>query len=96
MRFVYIVIGALALASLAALKENAYIMMALIFLFLFLFAISEKWYIGLIGKIKNLDNKFVILSTEILLFIFIFIVFFSLYYTGNFLDIPGIKDAFMK
>lgn len=96
LRFIYIIIGALALASLVALKENAYIIMALVLFFLFLFAIREKWYIGLIGKIKNLDNKFVILSTEILLFVFIFIVFFSLYYTGNFLDLPGIKDAFMK
>ncbi|CAG0962306.1 hypothetical protein METP3_00907 [Methanosarcinales archaeon] len=96
MRFLYIVIGALALASLVALKENAYIIMALVFFFLFLFAIREKWYSGLIGKIKNLDNKFLILPTEMLLFIFIFIVFLSLYYTGNFLDLPGIKDAFMK
>ena len=96
MRFLYIVIGALALASLVALKENAYIIMALVIFFLFLFAIREKWYSDLIGKIKNLDNKFLILSTEMLLFIFIFIVFFSLYYTGNFLDFTGMKDAFMK
>ncbi|CAG0962071.1 MAG: hypothetical protein MPEBLZ_03869 [Candidatus Methanoperedens nitroreducens] len=96
MRFLYIVIGALALASLVALKENAYIIMALVVFFLFLFAIREKWYSDLIGKIKNLDNKFLILSTEMLLFIFIFFVFFSLYYTGNFLDFTGMKDAFMK
>ena len=96
LRFIYIVIGALALASLAALKENAYIIMALIFFFLFLFAIREKWFNGLIGKIKELDNKLLILFTEKLLFIFIFIVFFSLYYTGNFLDIAGMKDAFIK
>ncbi|VVB52629.1 Uncharacterised protein [uncultured archaeon] len=76
MRFLYIVIGALALASLVALKENAYIIMALAIFFLFLFAIREKWYSGLIGKIKNLDNKFLVMSTEMLLFIFIFIVFF--------------------
>ena len=95
-RFIFIVIGALALASLAALKENAYIIMALAFFFLFLFAIREKWYNGLIGKIKSLDNKLLILFTEMLFFIFIFIVFFSLYYTGNFLDLSGMKDAFMK
>ncbi|MDD5363683.1 MAG: TIGR03663 family protein, partial [Ignavibacteria bacterium] len=96
LRFIYIVIGALALASLAALKENAYIIMALGSFFLFLFAIREKWYNGLIGKIKRLDNKLLILFTEKLFFVFIFIVFFSLYYTGNFLDLSGMKDAFMK
>jgi len=96
LRFIYIVIGALALASLAALKENAYIIMALAFFFPLLFAIREKWYNGLIGKIKRLDNKLLILFTEMLFFIFIFIVFFSLYYTGNFLDLSGMKDAFMK
>jgi uncharacterized protein (TIGR03663 family) len=96
LRFIYIVIGALVLASLAALKENAYIIMALAFFFLLLFAIREKWYNGLIGKIKHLDNKLLILFTEMLFFIFIFIVFFSLYYTGNFLDLSGMKDAFMK
>ena len=96
LRFIYIVIGALVLASLAALKENAYIIMALAFFFLLLFAIREKWYNGLIGKIKRLDNKLLILFTEMLFFIFIFIVFFSLYYTGNFLDLSGMKDAFMK
>ncbi|CAG1006861.1 hypothetical protein METP1_03386 [Methanosarcinales archaeon] len=96
LRFIYIVIGALALASLAALKENAYIIMALGFFFLLLFAIREKWYNGLIGKIKRLDNKLLVLFTEKLFFIFIFIVFFSLYYTGNFLDLSGMKDAFMK
>lgn len=95
-RFIYITIGALALASLAALKENAYIMMALILFFLFLLIIREKWYEGLIGKIKYVDNKTLIMFCEILLFIFIFLVFFSLYYTGNFLDFPGMKDAFMK
>ena len=46
MRFLYIVIGALSLASLVALKENAYIIMALVIFFLFLFAIREKWYSG--------------------------------------------------
>jgi predicted membrane-bound mannosyltransferase len=96
LRFVYIVIGALALASLAALKENVYIIMALIFFFLFLFAIREKWYRGLIGKIKCFDNNLLILFSEKLFFIFLFIVFFSLYYTGSFLDFPGIKDAFLK
>ncbi|HWQ95972.1 MAG TPA: flippase activity-associated protein Agl23, partial [Candidatus Methylomirabilis sp.] len=96
LRFVYIIIGALALASLVALKENAYIMMALVFFFLVLMVIREKWYIGLAGKIKYLDNKMLILFTEMLFFIFIFLVFLSLYYTGNFLDIPGIKDALVK
>lgn len=95
-RFFYIIIGALALASLAALKENAYIMMALLSFFLFLIMIREKWYAGLIGKIRHPDNKISILFVETVLFLFTFIIFFSLYYTGNFLDVTGMKDAFMK
>jgi predicted membrane-bound mannosyltransferase len=96
MRFVYIIFGMLALASLAALKENAYIIMALIFFFIFLLAVKEKWYDGLLGKIKHPDTKTLIVLTEMLFLIFIFLVFFSLFYTGNFLDIQGMKDAFMK
>lgn len=96
MRFFYIIIGALALASLAALKENAYIIMALAFFFLILLFIREKWYVGLMGKIKCREKKKLILFAEILFFIFLFVVFFSLYYTGNFLYIAGMKDAFMK
>ncbi len=96
LRFFYIIIGAFALASLAALKENAYIIMALAFFFLILLFIREKWYVGLVGKIKCRDTKTLIISVEILFFIFLFIVFFSLYYTGNFLNIAGMKDAFMK
>ncbi len=96
LRFFYIVIGALALASLAALKENAYIIMALVFLFLVLLFIREKYYVGLMGKIKCRDKKILILFAEILFFILLFIVFFSLYYTGNFLYFTGMKDAFMK
>jgi uncharacterized protein (TIGR03663 family) len=96
LRFFYIIIGALALASLAALKENAYIIMALLFFFLVLLFIREKWYVGLMGKIKCRDRKIFILFAEILFFIFLFIVFFSLYYTGNFLNIAGMKDAFLK
>jgi uncharacterized protein (TIGR03663 family) len=95
-RLFYIVIGALALASLAALKENAYIIMALALFFLILLFMREKYYVGLMGKIKSRDKKILILFAEILCFILLFIVFFSLYYTGNFLYIAGMKDAFMK
>ncbi|MCX9082956.1 MAG: TIGR03663 family protein [Candidatus Methanoperedens sp.] len=96
LRFVYIIIGALALASLAALKENAYIIMALLSFFLFLLVIREKSYVGLMEKIKCRDKKIFIIFAEILFFIFIFIVFFSLYYTGNLFNITGMKEAFMK
>jgi len=54
-------------------------------------------YNGLMGKIKHLDNKTFIVFTEMLFFYFYFsYLFFILFYTGNFLDIHGIKDAFMK
>jgi predicted membrane-bound mannosyltransferase len=95
-KVIYIVIGALALSSLAALKENAYIAMALIGFFLFLLFIKEKYYKGIISKIKALDNGVLVVFTEGLFFIFIFIIFFSMYYTGNFLDLHGMKEAFMK
>ena len=95
-KVIYLVIGALALASFAALKENAYVAMALIGFFLFLLFIKEKYYKGLIGKIKALDNGVLVVFTEGLFFIFLFIIFFSMYYTGNFLDLHGMKEAFMK
>lgn len=95
-RILYLFIGAIALASLAALKENAYIIMALLAFFLFLLFIREKWYKGLYEKIRHPDNKTVVLLIETALFFALFIIFFSLYYTGNLLDPGGIKDAFMK
>jgi predicted membrane-bound mannosyltransferase len=95
-KVIFLVIGTLALASFAALKENAYVAMALIGFFLFLLFIKEKCYKGLIDKIKALDNGVLVVFTEGLFFIFIFIIFFSMYYTGNFLDPHGMKEAFMK
>jgi len=95
-KIIYLIIGALALASLAALKENAYVTMALIGFFLFILFIKEKSYKGLNSKIKALDNEVLVVFTEGLFFIFLFIIFFSMYYTGNFLDLHGIKVAFAK
>jgi len=95
-KVIYLVIGALALASLAALKENAYVAMALIGFFLFLLFIKEKCYNGLIYKIKALDNGVLVVFTEVILFIFVFLVFFSMYYAGSFLDIHGMNEAFAK
>jgi predicted membrane-bound mannosyltransferase len=96
LKVIYLVIGTLALASLAALKENAYVAMALIGFFLFLLFIKEKCYKGLIYKIKALDNGVLVVFTEVILFIFVFLVFFSMYYAGSFLDIHGMNEAFMK
>jgi len=95
-KVMYLVIGALALASFAALKENAYVAMALIGFFLFLLFLKEKCYKGLTGKIKSLDSAVFVIFTEVILFIFVFMIFFSLYYTGNFFDLQGMKEAFMK
>ncbi len=95
-RLTNIIVGAFALASLAALKENAYIMIALVLFFLFLLTLREKWLVGIGHKIKSGSNKILLLSVEVLLFIFLFLVFFSLYYTGNFLDAHGMQDAVMK
>jgi predicted membrane-bound mannosyltransferase len=95
-KVMYLVISALALASFAALKENAYVAMALIGFFLFLLFIKEKGHKGLTGKIKSLDNSVFVVFTEVILFIFVFLIFFSLYYTGNFLDFHGMNEAFAK
>ncbi len=95
-KVIYLIISALALASFAALKENAYVAMALIGFFLFLLFIKEKCYKGLIEKIKSLDNAVFVVFTEFIFFIFVFMIFFSLYYTGNFLDLHGMNEAFMK
>jgi len=95
-KVIYLIIGALALASFAALKENAYVAMALMGFFLFLLFIKEKCYKGLIGKIKSLDNAVIVVFTEFILFIFVFAILFSMYYTGNFLDLHGMNEAFIK
>jgi uncharacterized protein (TIGR03663 family) len=80
----------------AALKENAYIAMALIVLFLLLIFIREKWYRGFIDKLRKLDKTLLIASGEAIFFILVFLVIFSLYYTGKFLDIYGMYAAVDK
>lgn len=92
----YLFLGGAALASMAALKENAYITMVLIFLFLFLFFIRERWYKGMIGKIKSMDKKVFLVIAEGLLLIFVVLIVFSLFYTGKVLDLYGIKAAVEK
>lgn len=96
MRIFYLFLGAVSLASMAALKENAYIAMALIVLFLFLLFIRERGYRGLIGKIRRLDKKVSITAAEGLFFILVLLVVFSLYYTGKPLDIHGMYAAVEK
>lgn len=86
-RVFYLFSGAIALASMAALKENAYIMMALIVLFLLLLLVRER------GLIELRDKKLIILIAEGLFFVLVFLAAFSLYYTGNFFDIHGMKTA---
>ncbi len=95
-RIFYLFAGAFSLASMAALKENAYIAMALIVLFLLLIFIREKWYRGFIDKLRKLDKTLLIASGEAIFFILVFLVIFSLYYTGKFLDIYGMYAAVDK
>lgn len=92
MRLFYIFLGGAALASMAALKESAYIVMFLIFLFLVLLFIREKWYKGL--TVRN--KKVVPVIKEGLFFSLVLLVVFSLYYTGRILDFYGMKDAIEK
>jgi uncharacterized protein (TIGR03663 family) len=95
-RIFYLFSGAVALASMAALKENAYVSMVLIVLFLLLLFIREKGYTGLVGKIKKFDKKVLIIVAEGLFFILIFLVVFSLFYTGKLFDFYGMKTAVEK
>lgn len=90
-RIFYLAIGGIAISSMAALKENAYIIMALIALFLFLFFIREGWYRGLIERLKRPDKEFLIPVAEVLFLVIVILVVFSLFYTGKLLDISGMK-----
>jgi len=96
LRIFYLFLGALSLASMSALKENAYIAMALIALFLFLLFIRERWYKDLVGKIKRRDKRLMITVAEGVFFILVLLVAFSLFYTGKPLDIHGMFAAFEK
>ncbi|MDD5473057.1 MAG: TIGR03663 family protein [Candidatus Methanoperedens sp.] len=95
-RILYLFLGALALASMAALKENAYIAMVLIAFFLVLLFIRERGYIGLTGKIRRFDKKLMITAAEGIFFILVLLVAFSLFYTGKPLDIHGMYAAVEK
>ena len=92
-RIFYLAIGGIAISSIAALKENAYIIMALMALFLFLFFIREGWYRGLIERLKRPDKDLLIPVAEALFLVIVILVVFSLFYTGHLLDLSGMKDA---
>ena len=92
----YLFLAGVSLASMAALKENAYIAMGLILLFLFLFFIRERWYSGLFSKIRKLDKKVLIVAVEGVFFIIVVLVVYSLFYTGKVFDLYGMKVAFIK
>ncbi len=94
LRIFYLSLGGIALASMAALKENAYIAMALIGLFLFLIFIRERLYKGFVDKIKS--DKGLIIIAEGLFFVLVVMVVFSLFYTGKVFDIHGMQLAVEK
>lgn len=95
-RIFYLAIGGISLSSMAALKENAYITMALITLFIFLFFIRERYLRGIIDRIIRPDKEFIILIAEGVFLILVILVVFSLFYTGNILDIAGMKITVEK
>ncbi len=95
-RLFYLFLGASALAIMAALKENAYIAMAIIAFFLLLVFIRERAYKDLAGKFRRLDKKVLFITGEGLFFILVFLVVFSLFYTGKLLDFHGMYAAFEK
>ncbi len=96
MRGFYLFVAGLSLASMAALKENAYISIALIVFFLFLFFIREKWYKGLTEKLRGHDRRALIIVAEGFFLIMVFLIAFSLFYTGKILDLSGIWTAVEK
>jgi uncharacterized protein (TIGR03663 family) len=96
LRIFYLFLAAISLATMAALKENAYIAMALILFYLFLLFIREKGYRGLIAKMKMSDKKLLTVVLESIFFIFVFLIAFSLYYTGKPLELHGMYSAFEK
>ncbi len=96
LRIFYLFLAAISMASMAALKENAYIAMALIVFFLFLLFIREKGYQGLSARMKMFDKKLVAIVLESVFFIFVFLIAFSLYYTGKPLELHGMYAAFEK
>ncbi len=95
-RIFYLAIGGISISCIAALKENAYIIMPLIALFLFLFFIREKLYAGLMDKLKKPGSEFLVPLAELIFLIIVILVTFSLFYTGNILDISGMKIAVEK
>jgi uncharacterized protein (TIGR03663 family) len=96
LRVFYLFLGGAALVSIAALKENAYIMMALMAFFLLLLFIRQKWYKGLPGRLKSRDKQIFIPVAEGLFFIIVVLVLFSLFYTGHVFDFSGMKIAVEK
>ncbi len=96
LRIFYLFLAGAALVSLAALKENAYIMMALIAFLLLLLFIRQKVYKGLPGRIKNRDKQLLIPVAEGLFLILVVLVLFSLFYTGSVFDFSGMKVAVEK
>jgi uncharacterized protein (TIGR03663 family) len=96
LRIFYLFVAAISLASMAALKENAYIAMALIVFFLFLLFMREKGYRDLIAKMKTVDKKLLAIVLESIFFIVVFLIAFSLYYTGKPLELHGMYSAFER
>ncbi len=95
-RISYLFLAGVSLASMAALKENTYVAMALIVLFLFLFFIRERWYRGLADRLKRPDKKLLMTAAEALFLVLVVSVVFSLYYTGKVLDVHDMKSAVEK
>lgn len=85
LRILYLILGATALALAAGTKENAYITIAIFISFGFLYVVREK-----ACSIKK--------STllEILVFLLIFFLSFSLLYTGKPFELEGMGNAVTK
>ncbi len=92
-RIFYLFVGGISLASMAALKENAYIIMALIVLFLFFYFLRKRWYRGMTARLKRPDKKLLVIVTEGIFFVLVFLITFSLFYTGKVFDAHGMAEA---
>ena len=95
-RIFYLALVGISISSMAALKENAYITMVLITIFMVMFFIREQYLKNSIDRMIIPGKDFLILVAEGVFLILVILVVFSLFYTGNILDIEGMKITVEK
>ena len=96
LRLFFLFLAGVSLGSMVALKETAYVSIALIVLFIILFFIRERWYRDLYEKIRLRDKRTLGIAAEGLFLVLVILIVISLFYTGKVFDFNGMKDAFER